>query len=86
MAGAGDMWQDVGAYGRGWWHVVGSGSMWQGWVHVTKAMGIWQGEGCGHVAGVGASGRGWICENMTNVKKSKMLTMNEVHKNFNLTQ
>ena len=30
--------------------------------------------------------QGWICENMTNVKKSKMLTMNEVHKNFNLTQ
>ena len=40
----------------------------------------------GHVAGVGACGRGWICENMTNVKKSKMLAMNEVHKNFNLTQ
>ena len=36
--------------------------------------------------GVRACGRGWICENMTNVKKSKMLTINEVHKNFYLTQ
>ena len=55
---------------------------------------MWQGVGaCGrvwcHVAGVGgmsqglgAYGRG----HMSNVKKSKMLTMDEVHKNFNLTQ
>ena len=61
---------------------------------------MWQGLGTcnrvwSHVAGVGACGRGWICENMTNyficrrmsnVKKSNMLTMKEVHKNLNLTQ
>ena len=46
---------------------------------------MWQGVGsCSR--GWGACGRGWICENMTNVKKSKMLAMNEVHKNVNLTQ
>ena len=38
------------------------------------------------MAGVGACVRGWICENVTNVQKSNMLTMNEVHQNFNLTQ
>ena len=45
---------------------------------------MWQGvgscgRGLGHVAGC-------ECQNMSNVKKSKILTMNEVHKNFNLTQ
>ena len=69
----------LGAYGRGegW-------DMWQGvgvcgrvWEHVAGGGGMWQ--------EVTACRRGWICENMTNVKKSKMLTMNEVHKKFNLT-
>ena len=83
------MWQGL---------VAGCGGMWQGWGYgiggqvYDKDGHKWQGLGTcgrvwGHVAGVGvgACGRGWICENMTNVKKSKMLTINEVHKNFNLT-
>ena len=30
MVGAWDMWQDVGACGRGWWHVAGCGGIRQG--------------------------------------------------------
>ena len=89
----GGLWQGVGSYGMAWgqWHRMG---------HVTRAMGIWQGEGMethgrgwGHVSGcggmwqgVGASHKGWGHMAGAYVKKSKMLTMNEVHKNFNLTQ
>ena len=49
--------------------VVLGGDMWQGWGHVAGGGGMWQ---------------GWILENMTNVKKSKMLTMDEIHKEINL--
>ena len=76
----------MGTCGRVWGHVAGVVACDKGYGHLA-------GEGLGHVAGCGvmwqgvrACGMGWICENMTNVKKSKMLTMNEVHKNFNFTQ
>ena len=87
------MWQGVGACGRGWWQGWGYGigrQVYDKDGHKWQGSDMWQGlKTCGRlwgqVAGVGACGRGWICENMTNVKKSKMLTINEVHKNFNLT-
>ena len=40
-------------------------------------------EGWAHVAGGGGI---WQGVYMSNVKKSKMLTTNEVHENLNLTQ
>ena len=83
----------VGSCGMGWVHVTRARGIWQGrgMGHVAGCGGMWQGvgtcgRGWGHAAGGDCMSQGWICENMTNVKKSKMLTMNEVHKNFNLTQ
>ena len=70
-----DMWQGVGVCGGMW---QGVGACGRGWGHVAGDGGMWQ--------EVTACRRGWICENMTNVKKSKMLTMNEVHKMFYLTK
>ena len=79
------MWQGVGLCGRG-------RGMWQ-WVEACdKGYGHLAGEGWRHVVEAGTCGRVWGhvagggCENMSNVKKSKMLTMNEVLENFNLTQ
>ena len=79
MAGCGLMWQGMGACDKGYEQLArgGVGTCGRGYGHVAE----W-----GHVAGVWGMWQGWICENMSNVKKSKMLTMNEVHKNFNLTQ
>ena len=97
VAGCRAMWQGVGSCGRGWRHITRDRSIWQGmgWAGFG---GMWQvmvvcGRVWAHVAGCG--GRGWrhvtrvggIWQgHMSNVKKSKMFTMNEVHKNFNLTQ
>ena len=61
-------------------HVVGVGACGRGLGIYSMDEVMWIcGKGWGHVAG-------WICDSMSNVKKSKMLTMNEVHKNSNLTQ
>ena len=89
------MLQEVGACSRGLdlWQGWSNVDMWQCMGHVVgvqkcgRGLGIWQGWGNVDMwQGVGASGMGWICESMSNVTKSKMLTMNEVHKKINLTQ
>ena len=54
--------------------VAGCGGKWQGVVSC--------GRGWRHVTRV----RGIWQGHMSNVKKSKMITMNEVHQKFNLTQ
>ena len=70
------------ACGRGWGHVTRAMAIWQGdrWEYVAGAGDMWQ--GVGHVT----RARGIWQGHTSNVKKSNMLTMNEVHKNFNLTQ
>ena len=82
----GGMWYGVrpiawtGTCGRGgpcgmvWGHVAGCGVIWQ----VVGSCG----RGWRHVTRVRSIWQG----HMSNVKKSKMFTMNEVHNNFNLTQ
>ena len=97
VVGAGDTWQGVVTCGRGSWHVAGCGLMWQGWGHVMRARAIWQGEGWEHVARVGDMWQAMgSCDSWWGIsqglgayvkcQKVKMLTMNEVHKIFNLTQ
>ena len=85
VAGGGSMWQGMEAYGRGWRHMEGLWAYGRG-----RDRDMWQGEGTcsrvwGHVTGGRGMWLGLICENMTNIKKSNMLTLNEAHKNFNLT-
>ena len=42
--------------------------------------------GCGHVVGDGGMSQGLGAYGRWRAAKKSMLTMNEVHKNFNLTQ
>ena len=61
--------------GDGWEYVAMCGDMWQ----VVRS--CWR--GWRHVT---RARLGILQRHTSNVKKSNMLTMNEVHKNFNLTQ
>ena len=88
VAGCGLMYQGVRACGRvgacdkGYGHLAGGqvGICCRGWVHVAGCGSC--GRGWGHVT----RARGIWQGHTSNVKKSNMLTMNEVHKNFNLIQ
>ena len=70
MVGCGDMWQGVGACGRGsgrvWGHVTGGGGVWYGvrpiaWTGTSHSGMVWgHVAGCGSTwQGVGLCARGW---------------------------